>query len=62
MEDYVKHFSDAADIINQTSAGSKGGVNKMIGFAGGIKFKMQKVVAVDNTTNAIADMMKNFKK
>ena len=60
MEEYVKNFSDAADIINLH--GAEGGDNKMLGFANAIKFNMQKAVAIDNTGTAIGDMMKNFKK
>ena len=60
MEDYVKNFSDAADVINISS--EAGGANQMLGFANAIKFKMHTNVAKDNTGSAIKNMMNGIKK
>ena len=38
MADYVKNFSEAADIINVNSEG--GGANQMMGFAQALQFRM----------------------
>lgn len=61
MEDYIKNFSEAADVINVRSADDSS-PNKMMGFASAIKFRMQKAVAMDNTGSAIMNMMKNIKR
>ena len=60
MADYVKNFSEAADIINVNSEG--GGANQMMGFAQALQFRMQKAVTMQNTGNAIANMMKDIRR
>ena len=39
MEDYVKNFSEAADVINVRSVDDSS-PNKMMGFAHALKFRM----------------------
>jgi len=47
MQDYVKNFSEAADLINVRGTDGES-PNKMMGFAQAIRFRMQKAVAMDN--------------
>ena len=61
MEDYVKNFSEAADMINVKSADDSS-PNKMMGFAQALKFRVQTTVTKSNAGNAILNMMKNIKK
>ena len=57
----MHNFSDAADVINVRSADNSS-PNKMMGFAAAIKFNTHKQLAMQNTGNAILDMMRGFKR
>ena len=61
MEDYVKNFSEAADIINVTGTDGES-PNKMMGFAQAIRLRMQTAVAMDKAGHAIVHMMKGIRR